>query len=220
MSNNNLPPSNIPINSANKTIPMHKRFRGFLPVVVDLESAGFNCTKDALLEIAFVFLGFSKEDPTQLEITDTLHYHIKPFPGSNMDQSALEFNKIQPFHPFRFAVAELDALTQAFTAIEERVKQHKCSRAVLVGHNPTFDLSFIHAAVKRSKLFKQNPFHKFTTFDTATLGALLYQQTVLARACLAAKIDFDENQAHGALYDATKTAELFCGIVNKTKGLL
>lgn len=207
-------------NKLSNVVKLNKRFRGFLPVVVDLESAGFNCDKDALLEIAFVFVGFNETNPKQLIITDTLHYHIKPFPGANIDNSALEFNKIQPYHPFRFAITEHEAFTQAFNVINEKVKAANCTRAVLVGHNPTFDLNFIQAAVKRTKLFKLNSFHKFTTFDTATLGALLYKQSVLARACLAAKIDFDEKQAHGALYDATKTAELFCNIVNKCADLI
>ena len=220
MSNNNLDSSSSVINSPTNIIGLNKRFRGFLPVVVDLESAGFNYTKDALLEIAFVFVAFSETNPTDLVIADTLHFHVEPFAGANIDQSAIEFNKIKPYHPFRFAVSEQEVLKQAFAVINEKVKKANCSRAVLVGHNPTFDLNFLQAAVKRCKLFNENPFHKFTTFDTASLGALLYKQSVLARACAAAKIPFDENQAHGALYDATKTAELFCKIVNKVKGLI
>lgn len=191
-----------------------KRFRGFLPIVVDVETGGFNPTKDALLEIAFIFLDYSKTDSHHLVIQEQLHFHIKPFAGANIEESSLEFTKIKPFHPFRFAIGELEAFTQAFDKISEYLKKTACSRAVLVGHNPTFDLSFLQAAAKRCKLTEKNPFHKFTTFDTATLGALIYKQTVLARAVRAAKIEFDEQQAHSALYDAIKTAELFCNIVN------
>lgn len=193
-------------------IALNKRFRGFLPVIVDLETAGFNANKDALLEIAFILIDYDKDN--NLVIKENMHFHVTPFPGANLDQSALEFNGIDPDHPFRFAVSELEALTKAFTRISESLKETQCTRAVLVGHNPNFDLSFLLAAVKRTKLFKQNPFHKFTTLDTATIGAMLYKQTVLARAVRAAKIDFDETQAHSALYDATKTAELFCTAVN------
>lgn len=198
----------------NSTKLIKNRFRGFLPVIVDIETAGFNPDKDAMLEIAFIFVNYSAIT-NKLEIIETMHYHIHPFPGANLDQSALEFNGIDPHHPFRFAVNEKDALTAIFEKTSYYVKEFKCSRAVLVGHNPNFDVSFLNSAVKRNKLFKLNPFHKFTTIDTATIGALLFKQTVLARAVRAAKIQFDEKQAHSALYDATKTAEFFCASVNK-----
>lgn len=192
---------------------INKRFRGFLPIIVDLETGGFNASKDALLEIAFVFVNYDQKT-NKLCIIDTMHFHIEPFPGANLDPDALEFNGIDPNHPFRFAVTEQEALSKAFAKADEYIKQFNCSRAILVGHNPNFDLSFLLAAVKRCKLFKENPFHKFSTFDTATIGALIYKQTVLARAVKAAKISFDEAQAHSAIYDATKTAELFCTSVN------
>jgi ribonuclease T len=196
-----------------KKIALNKRFRGFLPIIVDLETGGFNANKDALLEIAFIFINYDPHT-NKLGIIDTIHFHVEPFPGANLDPDALEFTGIDPSHPFRFAVPEQEVLTKAFAKADEYIKQFNCSRAILVGHNPNFDLSFLLAAVKRCKLFKENPFHKFSTLDTATLGALLFKQTVLARAVRAAKIDFDETQAHSALYDATKTAEFFCSCVN------
>ena len=56
-------------------------------------------------------------------------------------------------------------------------------------------------------------------FDTATLAGLAVGHTVLARACALADIPFDNNEAHSADYDATKTAELFCLIVNRWQSL-
>jgi len=180
---------------------LKKRFRGFLPIIIDIETAGFNSEKDAMLEIAFVFVEYSNlnnENIHKLVITDKLHFHIKPFHGANLDKSALEFNKIDPHHPFRFAVSELEALTEAFNKIQKYINKYKCSRAILVGHNPNFDLSFLQAAITRSKLDKQNPFHKFTTLDTATMGAMIYKHTVLAKIAHAADINFDDNKAHSA----------------------
>lgn len=190
---------------------MQQRFRGFLPVVVDVETAGFDHKKDALLEAAAILLDFDQEG--QLSIQQTLHEHIEPFQGANLDPKALEFTGIKPFNPFRFAKTEKQALQTLFAPIKKAIKQHQCQRAVLVGHNPAFDLNFVQAASDRCKL--KMPFHQFTTFDTATLGAVAYGQTVLLRAAKAADIDFDPDQAHSALYDATKTAELFCRIVNQ-----
>ena len=74
------------------------------------------------------------------------------------------------------------------------------------------------AASERNKI-KRIPFHPFATFDTATLSGLVYGQTVLAKACKVAGMDFNDRRAHSALYDTQKTAELFCCIVNKWKAL-
>jgi ribonuclease T len=195
-----------------KMCDMSTRFRGYLPVVVDVETAGFNSERDALLEVAIVLLDFDNEG--KLQITNSYHEHIEPFPGANLDPKALEFTGIKPFNPFRLAKHEKKALEILFEPIYEMVKMQDCQRAVLVGHNPAFDLSFINAAIERNRI-KQSPFHRFTTLDTATLGAVAYGQTVLLKAAQAAGIDFDASQAHSALYDAEKTAELFCKIINQ-----
>lgn len=190
---------------------MSNRFRGFLPVVIDVETAGFNAKKDALLEIAAVTLVFNENG--NLVSDQTYTTHVQPFPGANLDKASLAFNGIDPHHPFRFAVSELEALKLVFEPVRKAVKANECSRAILVGHNPAFDISFLNAAVERTGI-KRNPFHHFSTFDTVTLAGLAYGQTVLARAMEIAGIDWDNNQAHSARYDAEKTAELFCKIVN------
>lgn len=200
------------MSDAPATSPMSTRFRGFLPVVVDVETGGFNAKTDALLEIAAVLLGV--DDVGRWHRVETHACHVKPFPGANLEPSALEFNGIDPDHPLRFAVPEREALEQVFNPVRRAVKASGCTRAVLVGHNPSFDLGFLNAATERTN-FKRNPFHPFTTFDTATLGGLAYGQTVLSRAVAAAGIDWDGRDAHSAIYDAEKTADLFCAIVNQ-----
>lgn len=193
-----------------------ERFRGFLPVVVDVETAGFNAETDALLEIAAVTLRMDLNG--DLQPHETHSAHVKPFPGANLEASALAFTGIDPHHPLRIALEEVEALRKIFTPVRQSVKETGCTRAILVGHNPAFDLSFLKAAVERTGI-KRNPFHQFSTFDTATLGGLAYGQTVLARAMQAANIEWDESQAHSAVYDTEKTAELFCTIVNRWKKL-
>ena len=180
-------------------------------MVVDVESAGFNAKTDALLEIAAVTVVF--DDAGNLTVADTYSSHVQPFPGANLDEASLAFTGIDPHHPFRFAVSEFDALKNIFEPVRKLVKEQACTRAILVGHNPAFDLSFLKAAVDRSGI-KRNPFHHFSTFDTVTLSALAYGQTVLARAMKAADIEWNNDHAHSAKYDAEKTAELFCKIVN------
>lgn len=196
---------------------LNQRFRGFLPIVIDVETAGFNAQTDALLELAAVSLAFD-EDGT-LVPAQTWHYHIQPFEGANLDPKALEFTGIEPDHPFRYAVSEEEALGALFTEVRQAVKEQSCQRAILVGHNAWFDLSFLLAATERTGL-KRSPFHSFSSFDTATLSALAFGQTVLAKSLYAAGITFDLKQAHSALYDAEKTAELFCHIVNQYDGVM
>ncbi len=189
-----------------------RRFRGFLPVVVDVETAGFNPRTDALLEIAAVTLKIDEQGLWQRDETHACH--VEPFEGANLEQSALDFTGIDPFHPFRMAMPETEALHKIFNAIRRVITEHGCSRAILVGHNPWFDLGFIRAAADRSKI-KKNPFHTFSTFDTATLAGLVYGQTVLSRAVEAAGLEWSNEDAHSAIYDAEVTADLFCTIVNR-----
>lgn len=187
------------------------RFRGFLPVVVDVETGGFDADTDALLEIAAVTLHM--DDDGILHLAETHSCHVEPFPGANMDPKALAFTGIDPHHPFRDALTEKEALRHISEPIRHAIKASGCNRAILVGHNAFFDLGFINAAVKRSG-YKRNPFHPFSTFDTVSLAGLMYGQTVLAKAVIAAGIEWDNADAHSAIYDAEKTAELFCTIVN------
>jgi ribonuclease T len=191
--------------------PVAQRFRGFLPVAVDVETGGFNAATDALLEIAIVLIDIGEDG--QWARTETHAAHVEAFAGANIEAAALEFNGIIPDHPLRLALAEPQALAKVLNPVREAVKQHGCTRAVMVGHNPAFDLAFLTAAVERTR-FKRNPFHPFTAFDTATLGGLAYGQTVLAKAAVAAGLDWDQRDAHSAIYDAERTAELFCTIVN------
>ncbi|PKL95303.1 MAG: ribonuclease T [Gammaproteobacteria bacterium HGW-Gammaproteobacteria-8] len=188
------------------------RFRGFLPVVVDVETGGFNAATDALLEIAACII--EMDDQGQLVPGDLISRHVQPFEGANIEQAALEFNGIRPDHPLRLAVSEREALSDIFQPIRRRLRETGCKRAILVGHNPTFDLSFLNAAVARIN-YKRNPFHLFSSFDTATLGGLAYGQTVLARAVQAAGLEWSQAEAHSARYDTERTAALFCTIVNR-----
>lgn len=197
--------------SGDDVTPVAKRFRGFLPVVVDVETGGFNCATDALLEIAAVLLDI--DETGKWVPVQTHSCHVEAFPDANIDAAALEFTGIIPDHPLRFAKPEREALKLIFDPIRRAVKEAGCTRAVLVGHNAHFDLGFVNAAVTRTNI-KRNPFHPFSCFDTATLAGLAYGQTVLARAAVAAGLEWDERDAHSAIYDAEMTAALFCKIVN------
>lgn len=202
------------IPKANQNHPMSQRFRGYLPVVIDVETGGFNAATDALLEIAATTISMDEDGLLYPEYS--YFYRIEPFEGANIEASALEFTGIKLDHPLRAAVTEDVALTEIFRGVRKSLKANGCKRAILVGHNSSFDLNFLNAAIVRTDS-KRNPFHPFSSFDTATLAGLAYGQTVLAKACEAARIDFDQKEAHSARYDTEKTAELFCNIVNRWK---
>ena len=203
-----------------KPTPMSRRFRGFMPVVVDVETGGFDARKDALLEVAAATL--KMDDNGMIEIDEQICRHIMPFEGSNMDPKSMEVNGIDPYNPFRMAVDECQALNEIFKFIRASLKKNQCKRAIMVGHNTPMDLNFINAAAERCKI-SRNPFHPFSTFDTVSLAGLAYGQTVLSRAVQAAGFEWDASQAHSASYDTLKTAELYCNIVNrwrKSNGLV
>ncbi|MCH9769399.1 MAG: ribonuclease T [Gammaproteobacteria bacterium] len=193
---------------------MKKRFDGYLPVVLDVETGGLDPIKNALLEVAAVTVDFNAQ--AELQIREHFSTHVEAFKGAKLNPQSMEINKIDPDHPFRFAMSEAKALTELFNFVSQALIETDCRRAILVGHNAHFDLSFILAACQRCQL--ESPFHSFTVFDTATLGGLAYGKTVLAKILKKAGIAFDKNQAHSALYDAQKTAELFCQIINRDPG--
>lgn len=188
-----------------------RRFRGFLPVVVDVETGGLNAGKDALLEIAAVLIEITPDG--LLTRGETHSFHVKPFEGANIEPASLAVTGIDPFHPLRPAIDEKDALTRIFKEVREAVRRHGCKRAILVGHNASFDLGFLNAAVTRADI-KRNPFHPFSSFDTVTLAGAALGQTVLAKATLAIGLEWDSAAAHAAAYDAERTADLFCRVCN------
>jgi ribonuclease T len=193
--------------------PMSERFRGYLPIVVDVETGGFNEQTDALLQIAAVIIDMDKSG--KLYCAETVSCHVKPFEGSVLDPASMAVNGIDVDHPFRLALEENQALSKIFKPVREAIKRHACNKAILVGHNAFFDLKFINAAAQRCGI-KRNPFHPFSNFDTVTLAGLVYGQTVLARSVRAAGFEWDTNEAHSAIYDAEMTATLFCKIINET----
>lgn len=203
-------------NSINTHNTLSSRFRGFYPVVIDVETSGFNSKTNALLEIAAITL---RMDHNGWLLPDkSLHFHVEPFEGAILEPDALSFNGIDPSNPLRGAVSEYTAIHDIFKMVRKGVKEQGCNRAVVVAHNATFDHGFLMASAERAGL-KRNPFHPFATFDTAALSGLVLGQTVLARACITAGIPFDSTQAHSALYDTKCTAELFCELVNRWKKL-
>ena len=200
-----------------KENPINERFRGYLPVIVDVETAGFDPQKNALLEIGAYFIDLNENG--SFVVSGSLHYNIKPFDGAEINKDSVNFIGIDPFDPERDAMDEADAIKEFCKAVSKKVKENKCNRAIIVAHNAHFDHSFIMNAVSRHN-YKRCPFHPFSTIDTASLAMGLLGHTVLAKACEISGIEYDSQKAHGALYDAEVTAELFCTMLNSYQKML
>jgi ribonuclease T len=193
---------------------MVRRFRGYLPVAIDVETGGFHAATDALLEIAAVLIDMDSDGLLKRGATHS--YHVQPFQGARLDPAALAVTGIDPHHPLRPALPERDALQRIFREVRHALRAYGCHRAILVGHNAAFDLGFLNAAVSRADV-KRNPFHPFSCFDTATLAGAALGQTVLAKALAVARLEWDAGSAHCARYDAERSAEIFCLVCNRLR---
>ena len=210
----NEPSDSLPAAPAPAAPLMVRRFRGYLPVAIDVETGGFQVATDALLEIAAVLIDMDADGT--LKRGATHHYHVRPFDGARLDPVSLSVTGIDPHHPLRPALPERDALQRLFREVRHAVRAYQCRRAILVGHNAAFDLAFINAAVARADV-KRNPVHPFSCFDTATLGGAALGQTVLAKAIRVAGLEWDSGSAHNARYDAECSADLFCLVCNRLR---
>jgi len=212
----NSPEAEVPIQPQPAAKLMARRFRGFLPVAVDVESGGFNSATDALLEVAAVIIDMDENGVLRRGATH--NFHVVPFEGSRMDPASLAVTGIDPYHPLRPAIPERDALQRIFREVRHAVRAYGCRRAILVGHNAAFDLNFLNAAVARAEI-KRNPFHPFSCFDTVSLAGAALGQTVLAKAVTVAGFEWDSSSAHSASYDAEKSADIFCLVANRLTGM-
>jgi len=197
-------------------VALNERFRGYLPVVVDVETGGLDELRNPLLEIAVVTIGMDETGKLFPDVEKSTH--VAAFEGAEFNQKSLELNGIIPDSPLRAARAERDALTYVFQPVRQAVRDAGCTRAIMVGHNAAFDLKFLNAAVERAGV-KRNPFHPFSCLDTVTLAGLAFGQTVLARSCSEAGLEWNTDEAHSAIYDTQMTAKLFCHVINRWEAL-
>ena len=189
---------------------LNARFRGYLPVVIDIETGGFDRSRHALLQIAIVLLDWENE---QLLPTHTHVWDLIPHADTEVEDASLQITGIDLNDSSRNAISEGEAIQECFRVVRRAVRDARCQRAIVTAHNGHFDHGFLTSGSERNNI-KRNPFHPFSVIDTASLAAVALGHTVLSEACVRAGIDFDEENAHSAEYDAEATAALFCRIVN------
>ena len=191
---------------------MKDRFRGYLPVILDLETGGFDSRCNPILELACAFVSM---ESGQLQICEEFCWAVSPFSGAIIEESSLKITGINLDDPDRIQIEEKAAINSLFKLTRKKIKSEECTRAIMVAHNASFDQGFLHAACDRTGI-KRNPFHPFSTIDTVSLAAIAFGHTVLSESCGRAGLEFDESKAHQAAYDANRTAALFCKIVNES----
>ena len=133
---------------------MATRFRGFLPVAVDIETSGFDANRHGILEIAAVTFEFVDGE---LVIDQRLRWAVRPFAAAAIDQASLKITGIDLDDRDRGAIGEKNALTELFKVVRKAVKRHGCQRAILLAHNAAFDAGFLRKAVERTRV-KTGPF--------------------------------------------------------------
>src|SRR5215472_15531500 len=107
-----LPTSAPSVEPAAAAMLMARRFRGYLPVAIDVETGGFAVATDALLEIALVLIDIDTDGT--LKRGATHDFHVKPFDGARLDPVSLSVTGSDPWHPLRPALPERDALQRVF----------------------------------------------------------------------------------------------------------
>ena len=110
-----------PVAAATPHLPMSRRFRGFLPVVIDVECGGFNCATDALLEIAAIPLDLDADG--QLALGRSVHAHVEPAPGTQIDPQSLEVTGID-------IVQAQIRIAEGATLAEARARAYALAEAV------------------------------------------------------------------------------------------
>ena len=93
---------------------MVDRFRGYLPVVIDFETGGFDPVANPILEMAAVEVRFENQRLTPGERWASA---VHPFPGGVLEPAALKVTGIDPADPDRTALNEAEALRQMFAAV-------------------------------------------------------------------------------------------------------
>ncbi|AZP36374.1 Ribonuclease T [Candidatus Annandia adelgestsuga] len=198
----------------NKKKHLYYRFKGFYPIVIDIETSGLDSNINAILEIALITFKIDKNG--WLKKDQIIHFHIKPFLNSKINYESLIHNKININSSLRGAISEYNAFNKIIKLITKKMKKNLCNRSIIVAHNVVFDHNFIMSSIERLGI-TINPFHPFTTFDTSTISSFIIGQNILFKACKKIGLYFNMKYSHSALYDSLLTASLFCKLINKFK---
>lgn len=186
-------------------------------IFIDTETTGFGTVKHDMIQLGCII-------EIDGEVKEKVAYNIKPGENVEWSKEAMEKTKLNPeiaatFPESSDVYKEFEALLGSY--IDKYAKQDK---AFFVGYNAKFDEEFIRAwfiknAPNEDAKQKGNYFGSFfwtPSIDVMQLAALRsmrvrqnFPDFKLGTVCKALGIDFNDNEAHSALYDIEKTRELY-----------
>ncbi len=191
-----------------------RRFRGFLPVVIDVETGGFHlaaptrCWRSPPSSSRWT-------TPAGCAAARRMRFTCKPFEGARLDPVSLEVNGIDPWHPLRPAIDEADALQRLFREIRTAIRAH----ALPARHSrrATTRPSIWASSTRRSSAPASSAirFIRSRASTPRRSAASALGQTVLRARRAAGGHRMGSAAARTrAAYDAERTADLFCHICN------
>ena len=193
-------------------------------VYIDTETTGFDPKKNALIQIGFIY----EEDG---KVIGRKTYNIKPWEGCEWNPDAIEKTGITPEIAATYQDSK-EAFNHFTRVLGKYINRYdKADKAFFVGYNAKFDEEFIrdwfirNAETERDKQFGNGygcffwtpcvDVMQFALFRTMGSRAS-FPNFQLGTVCQALGIEFNEEDAHDALYDITKTRELLLKLKSKS----
>lgn len=170
----------------------------------DVESGGLDDSKHSLLRIGLVIWKNGI-------ILDKLEIFIKS-DNYCYDEESMKINKIDLNWLTINGISEQQAIEEINSFVN---KYFPNSKALLGGHNIYFDIAFLKRLYRENSISFSSYF-EHRTIDTCSIMKYLYfcdklpkQVQSLTSACKYFNFEIDDNERHGALYDAEITSEVF-----------
>ena len=171
---------------------------------LDIETTGLSPTKDEIIEICIIKQA-AKGDKSQAP--PRVYFHTKLHPDIRVSEEAKKVNGYT-IDKWKNAVPQEEGLRKAIDFIDEK--------GFFCGHNVDFDMSFLKNSLIRHGMY--GSFHKLKslgghrTLDTYTLA---YEHLVpqgltsLSMDSIREFLDWDRDEFHSAMKDASDVQELF-----------
>lgn len=170
----------------------------------DIETTGLDETVHGIWNIAFVL-------EYEGQILD--EFSIKMNPEATIDPSAFK-KELPDFNSFDFTdkvVLKIEKLLDSY--------QKKYGKLHFIAYNSKFDSKFVRALLTKYKLRWDNYFYSNDLCVLQLAGWKLkpirasIESFKLSEVCKLFEIEFDDSEAHDALYDIEKTIELYFKLI-------
>lgn len=173
---------------------------------IDVETTGLSLDKHEIIEIGCVLVSQDDNDESSFKKLEEFEMKIKPEDIKSADPIAL---KINGYNEADWANAV--SLNSALETLSQKTED-----AIMVGHNVSFDYSFLEKAFEKTGIKNKMHYHKLDTISIAF--AKLYEIKDIKKFSLRYLCEHFgvlNIKAHTALSDARATFEIFVKLMNK-----